>query len=223
MLVQDADAGETAACVKRKAFGRRIQRDDPWSCRREQRVHQPGPVTASLNSFRDDDHSGRSIAIAVRPPERGPDHHTGALQNESMAQLQCEIPVLDSVGPRHLLRKPQSAFQMRSRERNEDHVFSLAISGLVSCRCHDAVEVSCLGYRTDRLTRRTIRRCRTSCSVSWPRRHYAIRLKQSSAGYSIDDTVKETMCCQRRSRHSANRSCIRYPQIMAGMNQGSPR
>ncbi len=105
--------------------------------RRQQRIHELRPVAAALSGFRDDDHPGGSMGLAVRPPDRGPDHHTGALQNKAMAQLQREIPILDPIGPRHLLRELHGAFQMRSRERNQDHVFILAISGLVSCGCHD--------------------------------------------------------------------------------------
>ena len=44
-----------------------------------------------------------------------------------------------------------------------------------------------------------------------------------AAQQGIDGTVEGSMCCQRRSRHSANRSCIRYPQMMARINHGSPR
>ena len=138
MLVDDPDGDEATALVKRHAFGRRIQRDDPWSCRREQRVHQPGPVTASLNGFRDDDHSGGSMGVAVRPPERGPHHSTCTRHHETAAKLQRKFPILEQVRPRHLLRELQGTFQMRSRERDQGHVFILAFSGLGSCGCHDA-------------------------------------------------------------------------------------
>jgi hypothetical protein len=79
MLVYDSDGDEAAAPVKHNSFGRRIQRDGPWMRGRQQRIHQSRAVAAALSGFRDDDHPGGGMGLAVRPPERGPDHHAGTL------------------------------------------------------------------------------------------------------------------------------------------------
>src|SRR5579862_4146836 len=93
-------------------------------------------MAAALSAFRDDDHAGGSMSLAVRPPRRRPDHHSGVLQNKAMAQLQRDIPILDPIGPGHLLRELQGTFQMRFRKWKQDNVLIVAIAGLVSCGCH---------------------------------------------------------------------------------------
>jgi hypothetical protein len=136
MLVDDPDGDETAPLVKRLAFRGRIQRNASWTRGRQQRIHEPGAIATALRGLRDDDHASGSMGFAIRPPCRGPDHRPSAFQNKAFAQLQRDIPILEPIGPGHLLRELQGALQVRSGEWNQHRGSIVAISGLVSCGLH---------------------------------------------------------------------------------------
>ncbi len=128
VLKYSAPGSEAASLIERQPLVGRIEQHVAAVCSRKQSIKEPGAVATALRGASNYDHPDRGVGMSVTPGYGSANHLACPLEDQAISDHCGKFPILQAIGPAHLLRQLQrprqmTGFQFYPLDRDADDVF----------------------------------------------------------------------------------------------------